>query len=186
MIMYTPPNSELIRIVAQKNSDFIVDHTTRVVLIAEQLRNQLGGDQKILVPAAFLHDIEFYAGVKGHGQRGAEVFRKIFDGRYSPEAIEQIAHCIESHPARYAPAPITIEAKCLRDADRIDAIASFVPQRYLASFKKCGDEELAWTECMQRIGEWYSSMVTDIGKERFLAITIEMQKIFPQLTDLKL
>jgi len=186
MIMYTPPNSELIRIVAQKNPDFIVDHTIRVVSIAEQLRNQLGGDQRILFPAAFLHDIEFYRGVKGHGKRGADLFRKIFDGRYSPEAIEQIAHCIEAHPVKYAPFPETIEAKCLRDGDRIDSIASFVPQRYLASFKKFGDEELAWQDCMKRIKGWYNSMVTDIGKERFLAIAKDMQNIFPQLTDLEL
>jgi HD superfamily phosphodiesterase len=184
--MYKPlTNSEMIRLVAEKNNDFVVAHTIRVVDLALQLSKELNANSEIVTPASFFHDIEFYNGFLDHGARGANVFRERFSGIYG-DIVAEIIHCIESHPVKYAPDPKTIEAKCLRDADRIDSILSFVPQRYLVARKSYDNEESAWRECNERIKGWYDSMVTPLGRQQFLSAFQRMQKIFPQLIDVQI
>ena len=91
-------------------------------------------------------------------------------------------HCIQSHPIAHAPKPQTLEAKCLADADRLDAIRSFVPQIYL-KFRAKYPEDQAWELTFDRIQGWYQSMSTDPGKSEFIKIKEQLHAVFPTLSN---
>ena len=102
------------------------DHVLRVLALAERLARAEGADQEIVRTAALLHDM-----ARGHGDRmatdhaqaGAEAARQILAG-HPPGKIEAVAHAIAAHRFRTGPAPQSLEAKVLHDADKLDAIGA--------------------------------------------------------------
>jgi len=63
------------------------------------------------------------SGRRDHHVRGAEIARRILAG-HPPEFVEAVAHAIEAHRFRAEPPPRTLEAQCLSDADKLDAIGA--------------------------------------------------------------
>ncbi len=110
------------------------DHVLRVLALAERLAQAEGADQEIVRTATLLHDM-----ARGHGDRmatdhaqaGAEAARQILVGQ-PPEKIEAIAHAIAAHRFRSGPAPQSLEAKVLHDADKLDAIGAIGVARAFA------------------------------------------------------
>jgi len=102
------------------------DHVLRVLALAERLARAEGADQEIVRTATLLHDM-----ARGHGDRmatdharaGAEAARQILAG-HPPGKVEAVAHAIAAHRFRTGPAPQSLEAKVLHDADKLDAIGA--------------------------------------------------------------
>jgi uncharacterized protein len=110
------------------------DHVLRVLALAERLARAEGADLEIVRTAALLHDI-----ARGHGDRmatdhaqaGAEFARRLLAG-HPPDRVEAVAHAIAAHRFRTGPAPQTLEAQVLHDADKLDAIGAIGVARAFA------------------------------------------------------
>jgi uncharacterized protein len=110
------------------------DHVLRVLALAERLARIEGADPEIVRTATLLHDV-----ARGHGDRmaadhahaGAEFARRLLDG-HPAEKVEAVAHAIAAHRFRSGPAPQTLEAMVLHDADKLDAIGAIGVARAFA------------------------------------------------------
>jgi uncharacterized protein len=110
------------------------DHVLRVLTLAERIAQSEGADPEIVRTATLLHDV-----ARGHGDRmatdhaqaGAELARQLLAG-HPPDRVEAVAHAIAAHRFRTGPAPQTIEAKVLHDADKLDAIGAIGVARAFA------------------------------------------------------
>lgn len=98
------------------------DHVLRVLRVAERIGQAEGGDLEVLRAAALLHDVA--RGEEGdHAQRAAERAREILRG-HAPKRVEQVVEAIRSHRFRGGPAPNSLEARILYDADKLDAMGA--------------------------------------------------------------
>jgi uncharacterized protein len=106
------------------------DHTLRVVGLCERMGPIEGADMTVLRIAAYLHDIgrrrqDEGGGTLCHAAQGARMAARLLGPLpLSPERRGNVVHCIRSHRYRAAPAPATLEARILFDADKLDAIGA--------------------------------------------------------------
>ncbi len=107
------------------------DHVLRVLALAERIARAEGADLAIVRTAALLHDIERERHAADHHLRGAERARQLLRGHPQP-FVDAVAHAIEAHRFRAGPAPATPEARCLFDADKLDAIGAIGVARAFA------------------------------------------------------
>ena len=102
------------------------DHVLRMLALAERLARAEGADLEIVRAAALLHDVArgWDSGADfDHAQAGAEYARRIL-AEHPADRVEAVAHAIAAHRFRCGPAPRTMEAKVLHDADKLDAIGA--------------------------------------------------------------
>jgi uncharacterized protein len=99
------------------------DHVLRVAALAERIAAAEGADGAVVRTAALLHDIGESEGREDHHLRGAARARALLQGQPEP-FVEAVAHAIEAHRFRADPAPTTLEAQVLSDADKLDAIGA--------------------------------------------------------------
>jgi uncharacterized protein len=110
------------------------DHVLRVLALAEQMALAEGANLEIVRTATLLHDVARGRGdrlVADHAQAGAEIARRLLRG-HPLEKIEAVAHAITAHRFRTGPAPETLEAAVLHDADKLDAIGAIGVARAFA------------------------------------------------------
>jgi uncharacterized protein len=106
------------------------DHTERVLQLCLGIGKKETADLMVLRLAAVLHDIgrgeeDSSNGKICHGERGAELARKILETHgLSRDIIDRIVHCIETHRFRRKRIPESLEAKILFDADKLDSIGA--------------------------------------------------------------
>ena len=107
-----------------------LDHADRVYATAIQIGQAMNGRLEIISSAAILHDIgrKDESASKGricHAARGAELARPILlEHGFKQDDIEAICHCIASHRFRDAKPPLSLEAKIIFDADKLDSIGA--------------------------------------------------------------
>jgi uncharacterized protein len=93
-----------------------------------------GADLRIVQAAALLHDVgrsaERQSGVC-HAREGARRARIILQG-HPPEDVERVAQAIMEHRFRGGLAPTSLEARVLRDADKLDAMGAIGVARAFA------------------------------------------------------
>jgi uncharacterized protein len=102
------------------------DHVLRVLALAERLALEEGADLDIVRTATLLHDVARGQGdrmVEDHAEAGADFACRVLKGQ-PPARVEAVAHAIAAHRFRTGPAPQTLEAKVLHDADKLDAIGA--------------------------------------------------------------
>ncbi len=159
------------------------DHVLRVTALAERVARAEGADLEIVRAAALLHDLT--AGVRAdHHITGAEKAREILlEMGHSLERVEAVVHCIRSHRFRRPEeAPQTLEAKCVFDADKLDAIGAVGVARAFAygaelkqqlwgkvspEFKagvKTGEPHTAYHEFFYKLLRIRSRMHTETGR----------------------
>lgn len=111
------------------------DHVLRVTKMAIRIARAEGADINLVRIAALLHDVpvtatceqdEAYERRASHHFAAAETARKFLSERgLGTSEIENIVHSIEAHRFRdRSVQPQTLEAKCLYDADKLDAIGA--------------------------------------------------------------
>ena len=98
-------------------------HVLRVLALAERMAEAEGADLEIVRTATLLHDIARNGSATDHAQAGAEMARHLLAG-HPREKVEAVAHAIAAHRFRSGPAPQTLEAKIVHDADKLDAIGA--------------------------------------------------------------
>lgn len=115
-------------------------HIERVYRLALRIAEEEGADQQIVGLAALFHDIgrpeeEASQGLVCHAEAGARKALVILQQQLGlPESlVEQVCHCIAAHRFRkQAGSPLSLEAKCLYDADKLDSLGAVgVARAYL-------------------------------------------------------
>jgi uncharacterized protein len=102
-------------------------HLSRVWKNTNAIRLIEGGDPQILAAAVLLHDsvhIPKNSPLRGQASRiaGAKARTILSDSGWAFNRIDQVVHAIEAHSFSAKIPPLTIEAKVLQDADRLDAL----------------------------------------------------------------
>jgi uncharacterized protein len=106
------------------------DHTERVINLSLRIGKKERADLGVLKLAAVLHDIGREAEDRSHGRichgrSGAALAGEIL-ARHGcdPAAVKAVVHCIRTHRFRRGGAPLTLEARVLFDADKLDSIGA--------------------------------------------------------------
>lgn len=106
------------------------EHTERVYRLCMHIGAMEGADLEVLAMAAFLHDIgrahqDRARGSVCHAEIGSEIARDVL-GKYPipRDKKDNIVHCVLTHRYRNSHVPETLEARCLFDADKLDAIGA--------------------------------------------------------------
>jgi uncharacterized protein len=109
------------------------DHVLRVLALAERLALAEGANLEIVRTAALLHDMARNGSLPGadHAEAGADMARHLLAG-HPADKVEAVAHAIAAHRFRAGPAPQTVEARVLHDADKLDAIGAIGVARAFA------------------------------------------------------
>ncbi|HPC46493.1 MAG TPA: HD domain-containing protein [Deltaproteobacteria bacterium] len=106
------------------------EHTERVYRLAMHIGSVENAHLETLAIAALLHDIgrirqDAARGAVCHAAVGAEMARDVLARFDLPRGMsENVCHCVLTHRYRNSHAPETVEAKCLFDADKLDAIGA--------------------------------------------------------------
>jgi uncharacterized protein len=131
---------------AGADSAHAFDHVLRVLALAEHIAAQEGADAEIVRTATLLHDIA--RAEPDHHLRGAERARALLSN-YPPGRVDAVCHAIEAHRFRKGPPPASLEACCLFDADKLDAIGAIGVARAVAYSATHGHR--LWSEPLSAI-----------------------------------
>lgn len=106
-----------------------IDHVRRVVALACHIALVEGADPVLVACAAWLHDMERGReddGGEDHAVAGARLARAAMGGSglFAPDQVDLVTDAIASHRYRSGPPPTTREARCLHDADKLDALGA--------------------------------------------------------------
>jgi len=121
--------AEARRLYDAKDAAHDFDHVLRVMALAERIAIEEGANLQVVRAAALLHDLEHNAGK--HHLRGADRAREILQD-HPVLLVNDVAHAIAAHRYRAKPDPLTLEAKVLYDADKLDAIGAIGVARVFA------------------------------------------------------
>ena len=106
-----------------------LDHIKRVVATAIKLAKQEGADLDVVIPAAWLHDLEPISKESPLRSKASTIsaglainFLRSID--YPEQHFDNISHAIAAHSYSANIPATTIEAKVVQDADRLDAIGA--------------------------------------------------------------
>ncbi len=118
------------------------DHILRVTRLAERIARDEGADVTLVRLAALLHDVPVAetesgcaaTGRSSHHLDAARYASAILAQRgLGTEGIETVVHAIEAHRFRdQSIRPLTPEAKCLYDADKLDSMGAIGVARCFA------------------------------------------------------
>lgn len=108
-----------------------IGHCRRVWRIARQIAGAMDEpvDLLVLIAAAYLHDI---VSLEKNDPRRVEAScmaaseaRSILSGLgFPPDKLDGVAHAIEAHSYSAGIAPLTVEARILQDADRMETLGA--------------------------------------------------------------
>lgn len=141
--MNTKLRNKLIKIAKEKISNTDVshdfEHSLRVLLNAEKIAKEEGGDIDIIVPAALFHDLIVYP--KNHpdkhksqeeSARATEKILKTLDG-FPQDKTKKVKICILQCSFSKGIVPELLESKILQDADGLEATGAISIMRTYSS-----------------------------------------------------
>lgn len=101
------------------------DHVKRVHDLCVFIGKEEGGDLEVLKIASLLHDIARNGGRGDHAVKSArEAERALLRLGLQRARISEIANVIKTHRFRTRKKPLSLEAKILSDADKLDAMGA--------------------------------------------------------------
>lgn len=114
-----------------EDSSHDLNHFKRVVKIAKEINflENNKADESILIASGYLHDIvslpKNHKDRKLSSQMAADKAQEILmNTNFAKSKIECVKHCIISHSFSANIKPLTLEAKIIQDADRMEAIGA--------------------------------------------------------------
>ncbi len=127
---------DLIEDIKQKAKNFFLnskgshdwEHTMRVYNLCIHIGKKENAGMEVLKLAAILHDIgraqqDDCNGGICHAEKGAEIAKELLT-KVGYKKSEKVIHCIKTHRFRKNNIPVSIEAKILFDADKLDSIGA--------------------------------------------------------------
>ncbi len=118
------------RLMARGRGSHGFDHVKRVLSLSLLLGREAGADLEILTLAALLHDIgrseeDRTAGKSCHAEVGSREAGAILRRHgASPATLRKVRDCVRQHRFRGDAAPVSLEAKILFDADKLDSLGA--------------------------------------------------------------
>ncbi len=143
-------------------------HIEAVVKNAQILAQKFGADEEIVIISAWLHDIasitdySLYEMHHIHGANIAENILKQFN--YEEEKINKVKECILNHRGSVNNTKLTIEEKCVADADAISHFDSIPSLLYLAYVNKHMNIEEGRNFVVEKLKRSYNKL-SDASKE---------------------
>jgi len=112
-----------------KHSHHSKSHVERVYNLAVKIAKEENADLDVIRAAALLHDIaralEDEGKIEDHTMEGAKMARKLLEEvNFPKEKIDKVVRCIEVHRFRKGIRAVSLEAKILQDADRLDILGA--------------------------------------------------------------
>jgi len=167
------------------------DHTLRVVRLARRIAGAEDADLDVVLTAAFLHDIGRSAedesrGSLCHADYGAKLAEPLLHRNglaFTPAQQENILHCIRSHRFRGRETPVTLEAKVVFDADKLDAIGAIgIARAYLFAGEigarlHCPEIPLSETQPYTAADTGYREYALKLRTIREMMLTAEGRKM---------
>ncbi len=106
-----------------------VGHIRRVVANARRLGQAEGADEKVLIPAAWLHDCVVVPKSSPQRKEASKLAARqavawLEEHGWPYGREDEIAHAIEAHSFSAGIETRTLEAQVLQDADRLDALGA--------------------------------------------------------------
>lgn len=128
--LFVKIKKEAEKILKKSRGSHDLEHTERVLGLALHIGKKEKANLEIIRLAAVLHDIARHSedrsgGRLDHAAHGAKAAAVILKKHGAPAAeIAAACHCIETHRFRGVNKPVSLEAKCLFDADKLDSIGA--------------------------------------------------------------
>ena len=106
-----------------------LNHTERVVENAKVILQEENADEEITIAAAWLHDCVVLpkddpGRHKASGLAADKAVRFLQETGFDEKKQANVAHAIKAHSFSAGLEPVTIEAKIVQDADRLDALGA--------------------------------------------------------------
>ena len=137
-----------------------LNHVLRVLALVERIGKELAADLEVLRAAALLHDASGAHPGEGADRQSHEQMSALFAGEvlekegWDQTRIDAVQHCIRAHRFRGNEPPVTLEAKILFDADKLDVMGAFGAARTLGYALQAGQPFFAEpSEYFLRTGE---------------------------------
>ena len=138
------------------------DHVLRVTAMAERIARAEGADAAVVRAAALLHDVgRADASGRDHAEVAAESALDLLRP-HAPDKAEAVAQAIRQHRFRSGPPPDSLEARCLFDADKLDAIGAIGAARAFAYAGVIGQR--LWAEVAPDYAERFARGATQPGE----------------------
>ena len=120
-----------------KHSHHSKSHVERVLNLAVRIAKEESADLDVVKAAVLLHDVaramEDEGKIEDHASEGARMARTLLEEVDFPkEKIDKVIRCIEGHRFKSCVETENLEAKILRDADRLDIIGAIGLARVFA------------------------------------------------------
>jgi len=127
------------------------DHIWRVTQLGCQIAQAEGADIAVVRLAALLHDVPVRVdNRRSHHLAAADFARHWLTERgLAGERVANVVHCIEAHRFRdQSIQPVTLEAQCLYDADKLDSMGAIGIARAFAYAGHHGSRlwTMPWTD----------------------------------------
>ena len=121
------------------------EHVYRVLYTALDIaKTEDGVDGDVLICACLLHDIgrqaQFADPTLDHAEVGGEMaFDFLLENGFEIDFAERVRHCILAHRFRRSDPPVTVEARILFDADKLDVAGALGMARSLIYIGTVGE-----------------------------------------------
>ena len=105
------------------------NHILRVIALCKNMMKDKGANERVLIPAAFLHDIICLPKNDPNSSSSSSLaalksLELLEDCGFSEREIIDISNAIEDHSYSRGRTPRSLEGKILQDADRLDALGA--------------------------------------------------------------
>ena len=132
------------------------DHLLRVFKIVTYLSRKEGGNLRLLLPAALLHDLVAEKGKKNNAIRSAQVAGRLLKKVGFPkEDINKIKKMIVNHEFKEDTSGLDLDSQLLYEADKLDLVSHIGIVRY---FIYCGEIGLSPLESI-KLAEKYLNIL---------------------------
>ncbi|NHJ21364.1 MAG: HD domain-containing protein [Candidatus Lokiarchaeota archaeon] len=164
-------------------------HVQRVLKTSSELGVNLNANLLVITISALLHDVGRGNAKENHAKISAEIAREfLIKNKFEIpiEDFENIIHCISTHSFSNDLEPMTLEAKILSDADKLDALGAIGLYRTIGfTIKNGGGIEQVITHLENKILRLKDKLHLDeskkIAEQRYNIISDFYTKIKEQI-----
>jgi len=168
-------------------------HILRVLNYCKKINKKENVNNKILFPACILHDLGRENGKESiHSESITVAKNLLIRANYDQDLITKILACIKSHSVDSKNKPVSLEAKILFDADKLDSYGAIGVSRFFMmaneqnwSLQKSADKAFERITKLNEINGFYTKEAESIGLSKAKKTFVYYYSLFKELGDTK-